>query len=119
MLILLNDYASFLKSRQLTTKGQTRGHGVLTSGLMLLSLVRAEVVTPLTVRCNTMYFGRCVPAFLNLYQPTCCHVPEDGEFISRSFFNTCLQISVSNDTPKLKLHVVTVQAMKACEGFVV
>jgi len=33
---------------------------------------------------------------------------EDKEFISRPFFNTWLQISVSNATTKLKLHVVTV-----------
>jgi hypothetical protein len=54
VLILLNNYARFLTSRQLTTNGQTRGHDVLTIGPMLLSLVRYELVTPVTVRYNTL-----------------------------------------------------------------
>jgi hypothetical protein len=39
VLVLRNNYASFLKSRQLTTKVETRGHDVLTRGPMFLSHV--------------------------------------------------------------------------------
>ena len=54
------------------------------------------------VRCNTVYSGAFQSSHLNVYQPTCCHVPVDRGLISSPFFNTWLQTSVSHATPKLK-----------------
>jgi hypothetical protein len=115
VLNLLNNYARFLKSHQLTTRATHVGTMCWQAGphvaqpYDIWSCHTRDCEDYCLGRHNKMHSGRSVPEFqrghLNLYQSTCCHVPEDRELRDRPFFTTWRQTSV------------IAHAMKACLGF--